>query len=153
MADNSDVVTILSGGEIGINTIGPNKDFTVNGEISSTNTVTVPHVVVTNPHIHVTFPTSNVNLPTSAIDIELNTTLAAMITSFSGGTRGLLYTLTNIGTELVTLSAALNNPRIYIRNGTAWKSNSYSLSTAFLQLPPKTSCSLRVAGNGVVSVW
>ena len=153
LADNSDVVTILSGGEIGINTIGPNKEFTVNGEISSTNTVTVPHVVVTNPHIHVTFPTSNVNLPTSAIDIEFNTTLAAMITSFSGGTRGLLYTLTNIGAELVTLSAALSNPRIYIRNGTAWKSNSYSLSTAFLQLPPKTSCSLRVAGNGIVSVW
>lgn len=153
VTDNSDAVTILSGGEVGINTIGPNKHLTINGEVSATDTITAPHITLTDPHIHAITPTSNVILPASAIDIELTTTVNTMITSFSGGTRGLLYTLTNIGTALVTLSAALNDPRIYIRNGTAWKSNTYSLSTAFLQLPPKTSCSLRVAGNGIVSVW
>ena len=89
-------------------------------------------------------------LPASANDIELQATSTVMITSFENVFKGAAYTLTNTSSFLITLSSS---PRLFVRNGTAWTSNMYSLSTAFLQLPPNYSCSLRVHGSNTVAVW
>lgn len=140
---------------VAIGTETPLAELTVSGDAYITNTVTMPRFILTDPWIPIIVPSTTINLPVTAVDIELNTTANTTVTAFTGGMKGLLYTLTNVGTAMLTLTSVLvgGGPRIYIRNGTAWRSNTYSLSTAYLQLPPNTSCSLRVGNAGAVSVW
>jgi hypothetical protein len=83
-------------------------------------------------------------------DLELATSSDVVISSFIGGVRGLSYTLTNASTNMITITSS---PTVFVRNGSAWRSNTRSLSTAFIQLPPGHSCSLRAASNDRVSVW
>ena len=151
LRNENDIITVLDDAKVGINTTIPNKELTVNGELSTTNTVTIPRIIITDPSIVEIEPSSVVTLPVTAVDIEFNTTTNTTITAFTDGLRGLLYTLTNVGTAMLTLSTV--NSKMYIRNGTAWKSNKYSLSASYLQLPPNFSCSLRVGSGDVVSVW
>lgn len=154
---SSNLVIIANNSFIGVKTSEPNKELTVNGEISATNVVTVPHLVLTSP---VSYPLSiitntpvTLQLPLTANDIEITSTGSAMITSFADGVKGVHYVLTNVGAYTITLSSLPTNPKIYVRNGTAWKSNTYTLSAAYLQLPPYTSCSLRIGTNNKASVW
>jgi hypothetical protein len=89
-------------------------------------------------------------LPISSNDVELTTTANVTVSSFANGIKGITYTLTNISTKVITISSS---PFIYVRTGNAWRSNTFSLSTAFIQLAPYHSCSLRASTGGVVSVW
>lgn len=92
---------------------------------------------------------STITLPTDTTDIELSSNNTETITNFLSAVRGVLYTLTNKGTYNISISSS---PTVFVRNGTTWRSNTSSLSTAFLQLIPKTSCNLR-GDIDFVSVW
>lgn len=133
----------------------PTYTLTVIGDVGIAQTVTMPRFILTDPWIPIIEPSATISLPVTAYDIELNTTTNTTVTAFTEGLRGVLYMLTNIGTAMLTLTSTLvgGGPKIYVRNGTAWKSHTYSLSSAYLQLPPNTSCSLRVGNGGIVSVW
>jgi hypothetical protein len=101
------------------------------------------------PETKVIEASSTIILPTDTTDIELSSNNIETITNFLSAVRGVLYTLTNKGTYNISISSS---PTVFVRNGTAWRSNTSSLSTAFLQLTPKTSCNLRGDVN-FVSVW
>jgi hypothetical protein len=100
--------------------------------------------------------TQIINLSTSEgeiflrTDIELETTTAVTISSFVGGLKGISYTLTNASTNTITITSS---PTVFVRGGTSWRSNTQSLSTAFLRLQPGHSCCLRAGANQVVSIW
>ena len=118
--------------------------------IGNAAVITAPSIILTNPQAHTVVAYSNTLLPVTAIDVELNSTTNVIITAFSGGVPNITYTLTNVSTNTITITSA---PSMYIRNGTAWRSNTYVLSSAYLQLPPNTSCSLRMSRAGLVSLW
>jgi len=111
-------------------------------------TVTKPRLVVWDTSI--LQATSNLQLPLTANDVELLASSPTTITSFSNGTKGALYTITNTSLYVITI---MSSSLVFIRNGTAWKSNTQSLSTAYLRLLPNHSCSVRAASNNKVSVW
>jgi hypothetical protein len=120
--------------------------------IGNRGIITAPAIILLSPHIHQINVTKKITLPVSAIDVELLTTENTMITGFEGGTAGLHYTLTNVGTHTVTISSTTANG-VYIRNGTSWRSNTSSLSSAFLMLMTNHSCSLRKGNSNKISVW
>lgn len=127
---------------------------TEGGEVTIGNAavITAPSIVLTSPKSHITIAYSNTLLPLTAIDVELNSTTNVVVTGFSGGVPNIAYTLTNISTNTITITSSPNS-NLYIRNGTAWRSHTYVLSAAYLQLPPNTSCSLRIGSTGLVSLW
>jgi hypothetical protein len=116
--------------------------------VTDTITVTKPRLVVWDTSI--LQATSNLQLPLTANDVELLASSPTTITSFSNGTKGALYTITNTSLYVITI---MSSSLVFIRNGTAWKSNTQSLSTAYLRLLPNHSCSVRAALNNKVSVW
>ena len=89
-------------------------------------------------------------LPSYANDVELSAALPVTVARFINGRKGVTYTLTNISTKTMTISSS---PSTYVRTGGAWRSNTYSLSTAFISLAPNHSCSVRVGSNNTASVW
>jgi hypothetical protein len=124
------------------------------GEVTIGNAavITAPSIVLTNPQTHSTVAYSNTLLPTTAIDVELDATTNVTVTGFSGGVQNIMYTLTNVSTKVITITS-FNGSNTYIRNGTAWRSNTYSMSAAYLHLAPNYSCSLRIGKNNIVSLW
>lgn len=91
---------------------------------------------------------SSIELPTSS-DIELSSSSVVTIIEFLSAVKGVTYTLTNVGSYTLSVSSS---PTVFVRNGTTWRSNTASLSTAFLELPTYASCCVR-GGEGFVSVW
>ena len=120
--------------------------------IGNNGIITAPAIILLSPHIHQIPANKKITLPISAIDIELTTTQNVTITGFDGGTAGIQYTLTNIGSHTVTISSTYVN-EVYIRNGTAWRSNTCSLTSSFLKLPTNHSCSLRKSSSNKISIW
>lgn len=145
-------ITALSAGSLTINSLSAKNIYTptLNVEvikaIQGWNTATIT-ASSTTQLINVSAVNGELLLRT---DIELSTPSDVTIKSFIGGVRGLCYTLTNASTSMVTITSS---PTVFVRNGSAWKSNTRSLSTAFIQLPPGHSCSLRAASDQIVSVW
>jgi len=92
---------------------------------------------------------STIRLPLDTADIELTGNAPVTITNFINTTKGVTYTITNQSTHTMTISSS---PTVYVRNGTTWRSNTFNLSAAYLELPYRTSCCIR-AGNTFVSVW
>lgn len=92
---------------------------------------------------------STIRLPLNTADIELTGNAPVTITNFINTTKGVTYTITNESTHTMTISSS---PTVYVRNGTNWRSNTFNLSAAYLELPYRTSCCVR-AGNTFVSVW
>jgi hypothetical protein len=92
---------------------------------------------------------STINLPQDTTDIELSGNSPVVISGFVNQTKGVTYTITNQSVHTMTISSS---PTVYVRNGTAWRSNTFNLSSAYLELPYGTSCCVRGA-NGFVSVW
>jgi hypothetical protein len=92
----------------------------------------------------------NTVLSLSGNDVELYTTQNVIISSFNNVVKGALYTLTNQSTAVITISSS---PFVYVRNGTSWSSNTFSLTGSYLDLLPNMSCSLRGNSGNVVSVW
>ena len=129
-------------------------NLTAANTVQATNII-AENIVVTKPRLvvwdtSIIQATSNLQLPLTANDIELLASSPATITTFSNGTRGALYTITNTSLYVITI---MSSSLVFIRNGTAWKSNTQSLSAAYLRLLPNHSCSIRAASNNKVSVW
>ena len=89
-------------------------------------------------------------LSISANDIELVCNSDVTVFAFGNGRKGATYTLTNVSTFVVTITSS---PTVFVRTGHSWRSNTSSLSTAFLKLLPGHSCSVRAANNNTVSIW
>jgi hypothetical protein len=158
---------------VGIKTFNPNKDFTVNGEISAKSTIwdaTGNSILWNSVYAAVrslsatwlgtgqlvsntvgVSAASTFALSQSSTDIEILTpsTAVTTITAFANGVKGITYTLTNKTNTRITIQSS---PNIIIRRGNAWRSNTTSLNGAFLVLPLSGSCSVR-ADQNFVSVW
>lgn len=158
---------------VGIKNSAPNKDLTVNGEISATSTIWDPagNSILwnsvynwvratsaiwqgTGPLVANTVTLSvarSITLPQSSTDIELvrSSTVIQEMTAITGGVKGITYTLTNKTPLPVTI---YSSPSIIIRRGNAWVSNTTTLSGSFLVLPLSGSCSVR-ADTNFVSLW
>ena len=101
------------------------------------------------PNTSVKEAVDSLALPTTTSDIELTANNPVTITNFTNTTKGVTYTLTNKSSHMVTISSS---PTVFVRNGTAWRSNTLTLSSAYLELPYRSSCCLR-ADSTFVTVW
>jgi hypothetical protein len=116
-------------------------------KVETNNLVTYNYFLV--PNTAVRQASNPLNLPTTTTDIELTSNNAVAITNFTNTTKGVTYTITNKSTSLITISSSST---VFVRNGTSWRSNTSSLSTAYLELPFRSSCCLR-ADTNFVTVW
>lgn len=152
-------------GRIGINESNPNTELTVNGSISASGTLNIGSVVtgsisatrdiitqgIIKPGTVFVTPQLITILSLSGNDVEFaghSTTVT--ITSFTNGTKGATYTLTNKETFAVTISSS---PTVYVRGGSNWFSNSSNPKYSSIVLLSGYSCSLRAGSADVVSVW
>ena len=105
------------------------------------------------------FTTGTLNLPTgesAGVDHTITgtaTTDTIGITAVTGGINTITYTLTNRTNKPIQF---FFGPRIFFRRGNGWKSNTASMSGAYLNLPLSGSCSMRATDAGsdqFVSIW
>lgn len=159
---------------VGVKTSVPNKDLTVQGEISSSGIIwdtsgnsalwnTVYNIVqalsaswtgtgqLLANTVGISAGTTFI-LPQNSTDIEIlsPSTAVTSITAFINGVKGITYTLTNKTFNPITIYAT---PKILIRRGNGWRSQTASMSGSYLVLPLSGSCSLRADNNDYVSIW
>ena len=121
----------------------PLSGGTVNGPVVINDAIFAKSIVVTDPSLLV-FNTIAVSanpvtyLSLSGNDVELNSTMNVTITSFQGGVKGALYTITNKSTNTIVISST---PVIIVRGSST------------LSLQQNASCSLRSDSSGLVSIW
>jgi hypothetical protein len=125
-----------------VNTVDIRSDAIETNNIIAYNYFLIPNTSVRQA-------VSSLALPTTTSDIELTANNPVTITNFTNTTKGVTYTLTNKSSHMVTVSSS---PTVFVRNGTAWRSNTVTLSSAYLELPYRSSCCLR-ADNTFVTVW
>ena len=163
-AGGGDVVTILSGGNVGIGTIAPNKELTVSGSLSCTELII--------PNSTTLLPTSTVILPSTNDVVFDNQTNSVSISAFSNGVSNVMYTLTNKGSHSIFVQSST---RLFVR-GESWTSRKWSFfkcngntnpfrtwsyfkclsggnNANELELAPNFSCSLRMNNATHGSVW
>ena len=108
-------------------------DFYVNGNINTSGLI--------QPTTTSILPQSTVNLP-RCNDVEFDgQTSAVTIANFTGGVRGVTYTLTNKGAYNITINST-----------NSIKARDYN-TTNSITLSSKYSCSLRADSSTDVSVW
>lgn len=172
--DDIERIRVTKDGKVGIGTTAPNKTLTVVGEISASQEIfasrgtsenwtsaytTVKENSAVWSGVELIGRTAQVPIRASTTleinytDIELvpdGSTITTEISAFTNGLRGITYTITNKTGYKVNIFAS---PKLIIRRGNSWRSNTTSMSGAFLTLPLSGSCSLRADTSTTFSVW
>jgi hypothetical protein len=148
-ADFGDFVYLVSDGAeiIDLNSTKITVDVIESNNIETNNLVAYKFFLI--PQTITLEASGTIELPLDTADIELTGNTPVTITNFINTTKGVTYTITNESTHTMTISSS---PTVYVRNGSNWRSNTFNLSAAYLELPHRTSCCIR-AGNTFVSVW
>jgi len=164
-AGGGDVVTILSGGNVGISTIAPNKKLTVNGELSSSNTTYAPRISINTsqstkeltingslscgqliiPNSTVVLPTSgSIALPPTNDVVFKNQTNSLAVSAFNNGVSNVVYTLTNKGAHSIFIQSS---SRLSVR-GESWSSKKWSFFKCNNNVNPFRTWSYFKCANG-----
>lgn len=165
LADNSDAVTILSSGNVGIGTLSPNQRLTVSGNVSCKDLFI--------PNRSAIIPSHQTLLPSTNDVIFDNHTDVITITAFSNGMPNTLYTLTNKSSYSVILASSnrlfVRGTDLYTKSWSLFRCNggnssNYKTWTNFkcasgqetnwaVELLANHSCFLRMDSATVGSIW
>jgi hypothetical protein len=139
----------FNGGNFSIGAPFANERLTVQGSISSSNSVYgffVPRTALIN------VLSDTINLPLESNDVELSAVNSLIVTNFLNGIPGVTYTLTNESTFSIIISSS---PAVMVRDGLGlnWTSHSCLSSSNFVKLLKGAACSVRIGSSGFASVW